>query len=173
MSRIWRFTAAAEPPEAVLHLRRGLFAAVFAAGLAAAGCAPVPAVDAASVPPMPAGKARLWVYRDYEPYAGKGLPAVDANGRYIGIAQLGGAFYRDVPPGPYHVTVESYGVDVNQSARVDLAPGQQAYIKIVSLPSWVEEGDIHSYERPTFYAWLIPAPMAQAQVAHLAYYGGS
>ena len=141
--------------------------------LVVAGCAqPVP-TGSVAVPPIPSGQARLWFYRDYEPYAGKGLPAVAANGGYVGTAQLGGAFYRDVPPGGYHVTVESWGIDTNQSAQVDLAAGQQAYVKIVSLPSWVEYGSRSSYERPTFYAWLIPPQTAQADVAHLAFYGGS
>jgi len=42
----------------------------------------------------------------------------------------------------------------------------------VSLPSWVEYGSRGSYERPTFYAWLIPPKVAQADVANLAFYGG-
>jgi hypothetical protein len=141
--------------------------------LAIGGCAQPPTTAAVAIPPVPAGTARIWVYRAYEPYAGKGLPAVDANGGYLGQAQLGGVFYRDVAPGPYHVTVESFGTDINQSAHVDLAAGQQAFIKIVSLPSWVEGGDIHSFERPTFYAWLMPPQVAEADVAHLAFYGGS
>jgi hypothetical protein len=141
--------------------------------LAIAGCAQPAATSAVTIPPIPAGEARIWVYRDYEPYAGKGLPAVAANGGYIGASQLGGAFYRDVAPGHYHMTVETWGVDSNQSADVDLAAGQTAYIKIVSLPRWVEYGNLSPYERPTFYAWLIPPQIAEADVAHLAFYDGS
>lgn len=141
--------------------------------LAIAGCAQPAATASVAISAIPTGEARLWVYRAYEPYAGKGLPAVAANGGRVGYAELGGTFYRDLPPGHYHVTVETFGVDVNQTADVDLAPGQEAYVKIVSLPSWVEYGDIHSYERPTFYAWLIPAETARADVALLAFYGGS
>ena len=150
--------------------RRAMPAALLAA---LAGCAQPPRTSAVAVPPLPAGKARIWVYRDYEPYAGKGLPAVDANGGYVGTAQLGGAFYRDVTPGEYHVTVESYGKDTNQSADLALASGQQAYVKIVSLPSWVEYGNRSNFERPTFYAWSIQPQVAQADVANLAFYGGS
>jgi len=141
--------------------------------LAIAGCAQPAVTSAVTIPPIAAGEARIWVYRDYEPYAGKGLPAVAANGGYIGASQLGGAFYRDVAPGHYHMTVETWGIDSNQSADVDLAAGQTAYIKIVSLPSWVEYGNISTYERPTFYAWLIAPQIAEADVAHLAFYGGS
>jgi hypothetical protein len=138
-----------------------------------AGCAQQPVTSAVAIPPIPASQARIWVYRDYEPYAGRGLPAVAANGGYIGASQLGGAFYRDVTPGHYHMTVETWGIDTNQSSDVDLAAGQTAYIKIVSLPSWVAYGNLTTYERPTFYAWLIAPQIAQADIAHLAFYGGS
>jgi hypothetical protein len=81
--------------------------------------------------------------------------------------------YRDVPPGHYHITVETWGVDFNQSADVGLAAGETAYIKIVSLPSWGEYGNRNTYSRGTFYAWLIPSQLAEADIAHLAFYGGS
>src|SRR5437868_14736119 len=73
--------------------------------VAMAGCARQPVTSAISIPPIPAGAARIWFYRDYEPYAGRGLPAIAANGGYVGQAELGGAFYRDVTPGHYLVTV--------------------------------------------------------------------
>ena len=167
MSPGYRFTAAAE--------RRfcRLAAAAGALLLSTANCAQPAIMGSVAIPPVPAGEARIWVYRNYEPYTGKGLPAVAANGGYIGRAELGGAFYRDVAPGHYHVTVETFGVDVNQAADFDLAAGRAAYVKIVSNPSWVAYGLENQIERPTFYAWLIPNEVAQADVAHLAFYGGS
>ena len=131
-----------------------------------------PVTASITVPPIPAGEARIWFYRDNEPYAGKGRPAIAANGAYVGIAELGGVFYRDVPPGRYHVTVETYGVDFSQTADLDLAAGRQAYVKIVSNPEWVR-GTLSGYERPTFYAWHIPNEVAQAAAANLAFYGGN
>src|SRR5690348_16006920 len=109
MSRAWRFMVAAE--------RRPLRCATAAClMLALAGCARPAPTGAVGVPPIPAGEARLWFYRGDEPYAGKGLPAVWANGVYVGAAELGGAFYRNVPPGHYHISVESTGVDFNQTS---------------------------------------------------------
>jgi hypothetical protein len=140
--------------------------------LATAACAQPAATTAVSIPPVPGGEARIWVYRDNEPYAGKGLPAVGMNGGVVGVAQLGGAFYRDVPPGHYTVTVESTGRDFEQIANLDVAPGQEAYVKIVSNPEWVGGGDTFTYERPTFYAWRMPTDAARADVARLAFYGG-
>jgi hypothetical protein len=141
--------------------------------VAMAGCVKQPMTAAVGIPAIPAGEARIWFYRDYEPYAGKGLPAIAANGGYVGAAELGGAFYRDVPPGHYLVTVQTVGIDTNQTAKFELAPAQEAYVKIVSLPSWDTGGDRNEWERPTFYAWLIPNQVAQADVARLSFYGGS
>jgi hypothetical protein len=61
-------------------------------------------------------------------------------------------------------------VDVNQTSDLDLGPGQEAYVKIVSNPSWVS-GSLSVYERPTFYAWRIPGQAAQAEVAKLEFCG--
>jgi hypothetical protein len=141
--------------------------------LAAVACTRPPPTNSVAIPPIASGEARIWFYRDDEPYAGRGTPAVSANGVYVGPAELGGAFYRDVPPGHYHVTVETVGQDVNQSAAADLTAGQQAYVKIVSLPDWVSGGDIMEYERPTFYAWLMPSQAALVEIGQLSFRGGS
>ena len=141
--------------------------------LAITGCAQMAATSSVNIPPIPAGGSRIWFYRAADVYTGKGLPAIAANGGYVGQAELGGAFYRNVPPGHYLVTVQTVGVDLNQSANFDLSPGQEAYVRIVSLPSWDTGGDRNEWARPTFYAWLIPNQVAQADVARLSFYGGS
>ena len=93
-------------------------------------------VGSVSVPPIPAGEARLWVYRLYIPSETLNMTKVSMNGTYAGYAQLGGAFYRDVTPGVYHIEVESYGRDINQSADVALVAGQEAYVRFEPLRSW-------------------------------------
>src|SRR6202048_3535727 len=110
--------------------------------LAMAGCAQQADTAAVSIPPIPAGEARIWFYRRYDPYAGKGLPAIAASGGYVGAAELGGAFYRDVPPGHYLVTVQTVGIDTNQTANFALAPAQEAYVKMVHRPGWVTGGSV-------------------------------
>jgi hypothetical protein len=47
--------------------------------------------------------------------------------------------YRDVPPKIYHIEVESYGRDFNQSTIVALVAGQEAYIRVDSLRSWATD----------------------------------
>jgi len=90
------------------------------------------------------------------------------------IAKLGEAFYRDVPRGHYRAIVETYGIDFNEVANFDLGSSQEAYVKIVSSPSrfGYEDGDKHTFERPTYCAWLIPRNVARADAAHLELYNG-
>jgi hypothetical protein len=112
--------------------------------------------------PIPPGQARIWIYRDYAPYQSPAAPYVRVNGAVIGVAEPGGAFYRDVPPGAYQITVDSEGMDVNQFARVALAPGQTAYVKVESLRGWGEGDD---YERNTFYTRPMSGARARIEIA--------
>jgi hypothetical protein len=101
-----------------------------------------------------------------EPYESLDLARIGMNGSYIGAVENGNVFYRDVPPGHYHIAPESFGRDFNQDKDVDLAPGQQLYVKIVSLQSWgVSVSGSRNFQRDTFYAWLIPPEVAQVEIA--------
>ena len=125
------------------------------------------------VPPIPPGEARLWVYRTYVPSETLNMTKVTLNGAYAGYAQLGGAFYRDLPPGLYHVEVASYGRDFDQSTNVALVAGQQAYIKIESLRSWATMyGFGFTAGRDTFYARLMLPQIAQAEIVRSFFDGG-
>ncbi len=115
---------------------RSLLLAVLISLAALTGCARMPLVGATAIPPIPTGKARLWIYRVYLPSETLNMTRVSMNGAYAGYAQLGGAFYRDVQPGVYHITVESYGRDFNQSTNVALVAGQEAFVEIELLRSW-------------------------------------
>jgi hypothetical protein len=85
------------------------------------------------------------------------------NGSYFGSVANGSAFYRDVPPGHYRIALVSYNRDINQNSKVDLAAGQQLYVKILSSQSW--DGACRDCVCDTFYAWLIPPQVAQAEIA--------
>jgi len=147
--------------------------------LAGAACAQLPSTASVAVPPIPAGEARVWFYRSGNPYDGVGTPYLRMNEAIVGISEPGGASYRDVPAGPYHITVDSYGKDFNQDKNVQLAAGQELYVKIVSLRAWITGGGGggdgaggSDYDRDTFYVWLIPREIARADVARSAFYGG-
>ena len=141
--------------------------------LAAASCTPSPQTSSVVIPPIPSGAARLWFYRDYEPYETLARPYVRLNEEVFGISEPGGAFYRDVAPAHYSVTVDSAGRDVNQFAEVDLAAGQEAFAKILSLRSWLDDDCEPWGGCDTFYVRLMPADAARPAIAASPFYDGS
>lgn len=159
-----------------LHSRRRVGAVCGGGlGLLLAGCLPAPTAPAlsATATAVPAGAARIWFYRDYEPSVSLNLAAVSLNGTLAGHAQPdGSAFYRDVAPGHYHITVASIGRDVNQAKDVELCPGDEAYVKILALSSWESTGDMNSYERDTFYVSLVPPQVARGELPNHPLGGG-
>jgi hypothetical protein len=158
--------------QCVRHSRRapalGILAMLFLCGLL------LPAVAAAIPGSPPAGYARIWVYRLDEPYVSLDRPYVRFNGRIVGISELGGAFYRDVAPGEYYVTVDTLGRDVNQFVRIGAAAGQQIYIEIQALREWACAGyDLHTqWCWATFYTRLQLPQVGAAAIAHSKFYGG-
>jgi hypothetical protein len=133
-------------------------------------CASPPPVASVSLPPIPAGQARVWFYRVYDPTESLGRPLIYMNGAIAGIADQGRAFYRDMPAGWYRITVESTGRDLFQSQYVGLAAGEQAYVKILSLRSWVQ--GYPGFGRDTFYVALIPPPLGAVEIADYPFIGG-
>jgi hypothetical protein len=162
-------------PRSTTLLRGLLHGGVGAALLAITGCTPVPPTASGSVPQIPAGAARVWFYRDLAPYDALGTPFLRMNEAIVGVSQPGGALYRDVAPGQYHIAVDNYLSAPDQSRYVYLFPGQQAYFKIVSLKSWIAGGgsrDANGYQRDTFFVWEMTPEIAQGDVARSRFYGG-
>ena len=126
-----------------------------------------------SAAPAP-GMARIWFYREMAPYATQATPYVRLNGAIVGVSRPGGSFYRDVPPGHYHLSVDSYGVDFGQTRDVDLPPGAQIFARVVSNDHWIEgggRGGGGGYHRDTFYVWLYPFEAAWPVIAQTWFYG--
>jgi len=141
--------------------------------LIATSCAQLPITGSAATPPVPPGDARLWFYRDGGPRETQERPYLRLNGQIAGISEPNGAFYRDVLPGHYAVTVDSYlGTQVNQFADIDLTPGQEAYVKVLSQGQWLG-GDVGGGDVENFYTQVIPAEAARADAARRPFYGGS
>jgi hypothetical protein len=159
-------------PKGLFRKRRGRWATVLF--LITAGCTQLPSTRSAAIPPIPAGAARVWFYRDYEPHESLSRPYVRLNEQIAGISEPGGAFYRDVAPNHYYITVDSDGRDFNQVADAKLAAGQEAYAKIVSLRSWLDDDDCIVWSGcDTFYVWLISADAARPAIADSPFYGGN
>ena len=144
--------------------------------LATASCTPLTPTAATAVPPIPAGGARAWFYRDPWVYDCQGTPYIRMNEAIVGVSQIGGASYRDVPPGPYFVRVDSYLTAPDQTRSVYLVAGQQVYFKVLCLQNWIASGGGRNetgFQRDAFYVWEIPPAVAQGDVARSQFYGGS
>ena len=133
--------------------------------LLAWGCAPSPPHTTAQFP-IPAGQARLWFYRDWQPSESLNLANVSVNGAYLASIENGNAIYRDVPPGHYQIAPMSFIPNSNQDANIDVVAGQQAYLKIVSSTAWGSDNTAaKNITRDAFYVWLISPTVAQGEIA--------
>lgn len=135
--------------------------------LSATACATPPAP---LVAPPPLGQARIWIYRVWDPSESLNFANINVNGVYFGSAEPGGAFYRDVAPGAYHIVPQNQYLDYNQNTNVAVVPGQQVFIKILDLSSWANavSGGQFYIRRDAWYARLIPAQYAMAEIANPA-----
>jgi len=145
-----------------------------------AACSQLPTTASVTIPPIPAGEARVWFYRPIDAYDSLNTPYIRMNDAIVAISQPAGASYRDVPAGQYHIAVDSYLNSPQQDQNVALVPAQEIFIKVVSLREWATgggggSGDAggggSSYNKDTFYVWEIPPEVARAEVARSAFYG--
>ena len=143
--------------------------------LVLASCSQVPPTSSVAIPPVPAGDARIWLYRNEGPHESHETPYFRLNGQPVGISQANAALYRDVLPGHYTVTVDSYGVPYpNQFASFDIQAGQEIFIKVLSMRERVGGGGDSGFSlRAIFYTWLIPADIAGPEISGIPFYGSS
>lgn len=155
-----------------------LLIALTGVAVAPAGLALAAATNAPGLAPISPGTARLWIYREYEPYQTLARPYVRLNGAITGISEPGGVFYRDLAPGTYAVTVDSEGTDVQQFVSVPVAAGQQAYVKVLASANWDsgggggDRGGGGGWARDTFYTWQIQPDVAAGEIARMPLYAG-
>ena len=154
-----------------------LFLALTAGGCAPAG--PPFGSIAATLPPVPAGEARIYVYRWLEPYESVAETEAFLNGNPVGVTETGTVFYRDVAPGQYTISVHSDGVFPDQFKTVILKPGDVAYARIESIKSWAPCGSSGGRSggategcEDTFVVVMIDPALAQADMRDLRYIHG-
>jgi hypothetical protein len=150
------------------QMRLALLSAMALLLVAMAGCAqPPPAAPYLATPVAP-GMARIWFYRDMNPNDILATPYVRLNGVVAGVSEPGGAFYRDVPPGRYRISADSYYDDLHLDRDVDVAPGAEVYARIVPLENTVQGGGVTGggYRRNNYYVWLYPPEAARPAIAH-------
>jgi hypothetical protein len=148
-----------------------LLLALTSTGLALRGPALAAATNAPGLAPASPATARIWIYREYEPYQSLARPYVRLNGAIAGISEPGGVFYRDIAPGSYTISVDSDGTDVQQFVSVPVAVGQQVYVKVLVSKDWASGGGGDhgggAWARDTFYTWQIQPGVAAAEIAQL------
>jgi len=156
----------------LVSLSVGMLGTAIAVLLVATNCSQLPPTSSVVISPVSAGTARIWIYRNDGPNEIQASPYLRLNGRVAGISEPDGTFYRDVTPGRYVITVDSY-IDsyVNQFASVDLAAGQEAYVKVLSMLRDKVGGEAGG-NRDIFYTRLIPADIAWDAIARSPFYGG-
>jgi hypothetical protein len=131
--------------------------------LAAATCAEPPTTASVAIPPIPPQQARVWLYRDVDTAdANSTTPYVRLNGAIAGVPEQGGAFYRDVPPGHYQITVDSEGMSPSPSRDVAVAAGEQIYARIGLGGSWNGQG---------FTIAVEPSEVGRTAIEHSKFYG--
>ena len=141
-------------------------AAVAALGLLTISCATPARTAAVAAPPIPPGQARIWFYRLWEPSISVNVANVALNGAPAGsVPAYGPGLYRDVPPGRYQISVQSYSAVRDQSKAVDVAPGQVVFVKIQVDNDESASGDLNSFRRDNFYVQFVPAELARAEIA--------
>jgi hypothetical protein len=138
------------------------------APLALAACVAQPAgpapVSPSAAPPIPAGQARLWLYRDYQPSVSFNLANISVNGaRVASVPAFGPGIYHDVPPGEYRIMPEDFVSAPNQGTTVTVAPGDLVYLQIEDNP--IVWGDMTVFQKDVFTVRPVPAAVALAQIA--------
>ena len=132
--------------------------------LVTASCAQPPTTASVALPPIPPQQGRVWIYRDIEPHAtNQTTPYVRLNGTIAGVADEGGAFYLDVPPGRYQIMIEGGGMSPSPSRDVALVAGDQVYVEIGLGASWNGQG---------FTIAVEPSEVGHAAIERSKFYGG-
>jgi hypothetical protein len=124
-------------------------------------------VAAASLSPLSPGTTRFFFYRLLDPNDPSLGTTVYLNDKDVGFSRTGTVFYRDVPPGPYSVTVLSRGQYPNQFKNVVAQASQNWYVRITTpAPSW--SCDPPGCRGDAFVVQVVDPRTAEAEMAPLA-----
>jgi hypothetical protein len=129
-----------------------------------------PVMASVAMTPPGSGLARIYFYRDWEPYESLSRPLIYLNDAPAEISEPGGVSFRDLAPGEYHVSVDSQGTYPHQFKMLVLRAGDVRYVKIESLRYWYR-GPF--WYRDTFVVDLIPERQAQSEIADKRYVPGA
>jgi hypothetical protein len=130
---------------------------------------PAPFAQPVQLAPPPAGLARVWFLRQFQPGENLSTPWIYVNGAPLATSIPGTIFYRDFPPGIYTFTVDSCGRDVNQFPTVQLGPGTSREFEVQSLQSFTPPDCPR--DAGTFYVRPVQPRFLQLYLPQLSYLG--
>ena len=153
-------------------MTRALQRLILLLALVAIGCTNPPTFDqvSATLAPIRAGEARIFVYRDYEPYQSLSWVPVFFNRAKVGAVGPGQVLMRDVPPGTYTIEPKSEGLWPNQAKTVRVGAGDSVYAKIESFNGLDPSGDDL---QATFVVVLMDSVAARREIGPLWYQAGA
>jgi hypothetical protein len=158
-------------------MRHVTYFSAIAGGLLLAACqghVSEPSMASVRIAPATPSLARVYFYRDWEPYESLSRPLIYLNDAPAQISEPGGISFRDLPPGEYHISVDSQGVYPHQFKGLVLRAGDVRYVKIESLASWYTSvGHAHFGLRDTFVVELIPERQARDDIVDKRYVPGA
>jgi len=141
--------------------------------VAVAGCAgptgPLFPDAVSKISPPADGMARIYFYREYEPYESLTQAYLYLNGQRVAVSVPGGVSYRDVAPATYAISAWTQGDFPNASKTIAARAGDIVYAKIESLRAWQSGGGDPSYERDTFIVTLVDPAQAHRDLARMHY----
>lgn len=145
---------------------RGLAIGAFLVLGACSGRVSEPSLSSVGLTPPSSDLARVYFYREFEPYESLARPWIYLDGRPFVVSEPGGVSVRDVLPGRHDITVSSPGLYPDQFKRVHLRPGDTLYVRIDSLRSWYRG---FNWERDTFVVSLVDQRRAGMEIPRMRY----
>ena len=116
---------------------------------------------AASIPPMPAGKGRIYFYRPDTMLGAAVTADIRLNGRVAGLSERGSFFFVDAKPDSYTVATST---EVERRLTFTLAAGETRYVK-----TSVSFGALVGRINPE----LVNADVGKSDILELHYTGGT
>lgn len=93
--------------------------------LSLVSCAGGPSFDAASLPPIPEGKGRVFVYRT-SGFGAAVRPDVKIDGKVVGKSMARGFFHSDQPPGEHEISIQTEWKHKN---TISVTAGHPTYVQ--------------------------------------------
>jgi hypothetical protein len=149
-----------------LTLRRIVLLLVLTLTACAAPGPPYASVEG-TLRPVPPGAARIFFYRNLEPYETTAQTTLYLNNQPVAESQTGSVLYRNVEPGQYVIRARSYSRFPNDTKTVALRPGQVIYVRIDSLKSWTTCAYADSGCFETFVVNLVDPRAAEYEMRDL------